>query len=81
MLFDSNRWNRPFRYIKNNKFDRAVRNEMSQYFFDICQSDGKERICFTYPPSVSIFLEMLKRRISPYTLEKSSSNKLYRDSA
>nr|YP_010454954.1 hypothetical chloroplast RF1 [Vitex parviflora]UUA03790.1 hypothetical chloroplast RF1 [Vitex parviflora] len=77
LLFDSKRWNRPFRYIKNNHFDRAVRNEMSQYFFDICQSDGKERISFTYPPSLSIFLEMMKRRISSPTLEKFSSNELY----
>nr|YP_010935973.1 hypothetical protein RF1 [Lindernia mollis]WKW54426.1 hypothetical protein RF1 [Lindernia mollis] len=77
LLFDSKRWNRPFRYIKTNQFEKAVRNEMSQYFFDICQSDGKERISFTYPPSLSIFLEMIKRRISPPTLEKSSSTELY----
>nr|YP_010936321.1 hypothetical protein RF1 [Yamazakia pusilla]WKW54774.1 hypothetical protein RF1 [Yamazakia pusilla] len=76
LLFDSKRWNRPFRYIKTNQFEKAVRNEMSQYFFDICQSDGKERICFTYPPSLSIFLEMIKRRISPPTLEKSLSTEL-----
>nr|UEE93721.1 hypothetical chloroplast RF19 [Catalpa fargesii f. duclouxii]UEE93976.1 hypothetical chloroplast RF19 [Catalpa fargesii]UEE94146.1 hypothetical chloroplast RF19 [Catalpa bungei]UEE93806.1 hypothetical chloroplast RF19 [Catalpa fargesii f. duclouxii]UEE93891.1 hypothetical chloroplast RF19 [Catalpa fargesii f. duclouxii] len=76
LLFDLNRWNQPFRYIKNNQFEGAVRKEMSQYFFDICQSDGKERISFTYPPSLSIFLEMIKRRISPHTLEKSSSNEL-----
>nr|USZ79674.1 hypothetical chloroplast RF19 [Nyctocalos pinnatum]USZ79685.1 hypothetical chloroplast RF19 [Nyctocalos pinnatum] len=76
LLFDLNRWNEPFRYIKNDQFEGAVRKEMSQYFFDICQSDGKERISFTYPPSLSIFLEMIKRRISPHTLEKSSSNEL-----
>nr|AVM83678.1 hypothetical chloroplast RF19 [Adenocalymma gibbosum]AVM83679.1 hypothetical chloroplast RF19 [Adenocalymma gibbosum] len=76
LLFDLNRWNRPFRYIKNNQIEGGVRKEMSQYFFDICQSDGKERISFTYPPSFSIFLEMIKRRISPHTLEKSSSNEL-----
>nr|QGX04453.1 hypothetical protein RF1 [Colquhounia coccinea var. mollis] len=77
ILFDSRRWNRPFRYIKNKRFDKAVRNEMSQYFFDICQSDGKERISFTYPPSLSIFLEMIKKRISPPTIEKFSFNELY----
>nr|YP_010544680.1 hypothetical protein RF1 [Littorella uniflora]QWL15663.1 hypothetical chloroplast RF19 [Littorella uniflora]UYG22602.1 hypothetical protein RF1 [Littorella uniflora] len=86
LLFDSNKWNRPFRYIKNEKFEQAVRNEMSQYFFDICESDGKKRICFTSPPSVSNFLEMLKRRLrSPeiwdlldvFKLENYSSNELY----
>uniref|UniRef100_UPI003002E79F hypothetical chloroplast RF1 n=1 Tax=Didymocarpus purpureobracteatus TaxID=411098 RepID=UPI003002E79F len=65
LLFDLDRWNRPFRYIKNNKFDKFIRKEMSQYFFDICQSDGKEKISFTYPPSLSIFLEMIKKRVSP----------------
>nr|YP_011015665.1 hypothetical protein RF1 [Betonica officinalis]WAS33735.1 hypothetical protein RF1 [Betonica officinalis] len=77
ILFDLNRWNRPFRYIKNKRFEKAVRNEMSQYFFDICQSDGKERISFTYPPSLSIFFEMIKKKISPPTIEKFSFNELY----
>nr|YP_010888776.1 hypothetical chloroplast RF19 [Pedicularis lyrata]WJJ68553.1 hypothetical chloroplast RF19 [Pedicularis lyrata] len=77
LLFDSKRWNRPFRYIKNTYFGGTVRNEMSQYFFHICKSDGKERISFTYPPSLSIFFEMIKRRISPPTFEKSSPNKLW----
>nr|WFD58600.1 hypothetical protein RF1 [Brandisia hancei]WFD58690.1 hypothetical protein RF1 [Brandisia hancei]WFD60667.1 hypothetical protein RF1 [Brandisia hancei x Brandisia discolor] len=85
LLFDSKRWNRPFRYIKNTHMNineskeipnGTVRNEMSQYFFDICKSDGKERISFTYLPSLSIFFEMIKKRISPPTLEKSSPNKL-----
>nr|YP_010830458.1 hypothetical protein RF1 [Lappula monocarpa]WFF50172.1 hypothetical protein RF1 [Lappula monocarpa] len=70
LLFDYNRWNRPFRYIKNNRFERAVRNQMSQYFFDTCKSDGKQRISFTYPPSLSTFLEILKKKRSLSTLEK-----------
>nr|YP_009890181.1 photosystem I assembly protein Ycf1 [Onosma fuyunensis]QKM77431.1 photosystem I assembly protein Ycf1 [Onosma fuyunensis] len=70
LLFDYNRWNRPFRYIKNNQFERAVRNQMSQYFFDTCKSDGKQRISFTYPPSLSTFLEILKIKISLLTLDK-----------
>nr|YP_010888380.1 hypothetical chloroplast RF19 [Pedicularis rhinanthoides]YP_010889012.1 hypothetical chloroplast RF19 [Pedicularis elwesii]WJJ68157.1 hypothetical chloroplast RF19 [Pedicularis rhinanthoides]WJJ68862.1 hypothetical chloroplast RF19 [Pedicularis elwesii] len=77
LLFDSKRWNRPFRYIKNTYFGGTVRNEMSQYFFNICKSDGKERISFTYPPGLSIFFEMIKRRISPPIFEKSSPNKLW----
>nr|WRW10954.1 Ycf1 protein [Gleadovia mupinensis]WRW10957.1 Ycf1 protein [Gleadovia mupinensis] len=76
LLFDLKRWNRPFRYIKNTHFDGTVRNEMSQYFFNICKSDGKERMSFTYLPSLSIFLEMIKRRISSSTFAKSSPNKL-----
>nr|YP_009582575.1 Ycf1 [Alstroemeria hybrid cultivar]QBK84197.1 Ycf1 [Alstroemeria hybrid cultivar] len=69
-LFDYKRWNRPLRYIKNGRFENAVRNEMSQYFFDICPSDGKQIISFTYPPSLSSFLEMIEGKISLYTTEK-----------
>nr|QWL17353.1 hypothetical chloroplast RF19 [Plantago lanceolata] len=75
LLFDSNQWDRPLRYIniKNDtsKKKKALRDEMSQYFFDICESDGKERICFTFPPSVSIFLETLKRSLISPAPEKS----------
>nr|YP_010893058.1 hypothetical chloroplast RF19 [Chlorophytum laxum]WJQ22934.1 hypothetical chloroplast RF19 [Chlorophytum laxum] len=76
-LFDYNRWNRPVRYIKNDRFENAVRNEMSQYFFHICPSNGKQKISFTYPPSLSTFLEMVEQKISLYTTEKTSSKDLY----
>nr|YP_010898845.1 hypothetical chloroplast RF1 [Ripogonum elseyanum]WHM50109.1 hypothetical chloroplast RF1 [Ripogonum elseyanum] len=76
-LFDYKRWNRPFRYIKNNRFENAVRNEMSQYFFYTCPSDGKQKISFTYPPSLSTFSEMIERKISLYTTEKLCHEDLY----
>ena len=62
-LFDFERWNRPLRYIKNDHFDNVVRNENSQFFFQICQSDGKERISFTYPPNLSTFLNMMEKKL------------------
>nr|YP_010275448.1 hypothetical chloroplast RF19 [Loropetalum chinense]UJV34341.1 hypothetical chloroplast RF19 [Loropetalum chinense] len=77
LLFDYKRWNRPLRYIKNNRFENAVRNEMSQYFFYTCRSDGKQRISFTYPPSLSTFWEMIQRKIFLYTTEKLSPDELY----
>nr|YP_009569082.1 hypothetical protein RF1 [Ancistrocladus tectorius]QBC66339.1 hypothetical protein RF1 [Ancistrocladus tectorius] len=67
-LFDYKRWNRPLRYIKNNRFENAVKNETSQYFFYTCQNDGKERISFTYPPSLSTFWEMIQRKKPLYTI-------------
>nr|YP_010622530.1 Ycf1 [Artemisia sublessingiana]YP_010622617.1 Ycf1 [Artemisia terrae-albae]WBF92429.1 Ycf1 [Artemisia sublessingiana]WBF92516.1 Ycf1 [Artemisia terrae-albae] len=78
-FFDYNRWNRPLRYIRkrNKKLKGSVRNEASQYFFYTCQSDGKQRISFTYPPSLSTFWEMLAKRISLSTLEKLSADELY----
>nr|YP_010317350.1 hypothetical chloroplast RF19 [Lantana camara]UNB14664.1 hypothetical chloroplast RF19 [Lantana camara] len=68
-LFDTKRWNRPLRYIENDHFTKPVQNEMSQYFFDMCQSDGKERISFTYPPSLSTFLATIKRRVDQTRLQ------------
>nr|YP_010428520.1 hypothetical chloroplast RF1 [Tetracera sarmentosa]USO20363.1 hypothetical chloroplast RF1 [Tetracera sarmentosa] len=77
ILFDYKRWNRPFRYIKNDQFEKAIRNEMSQYFFYPCQSDGKQRISFTYPLSLSTFFEMIQKKISLSTTEKVLTNELY----
>nr|WFG61304.1 Ycf1 protein [Cucurbita moschata] len=76
ILFDYKRWNRPLRYIKNNRLENAVRTEMAQYFFYTCQSDGKDRIVFTYPPSLSTFLEMIQKKISLVTTEKLFSDEL-----
>nr|UQJ77029.1 hypothetical chloroplast RF19 [Sophora sp. ND-2022] len=72
ILFDYKRFHRPLRYIKNDRFENAVRNEMSQLFFHTCQSDAKERISFTYPSSLSTFLEMMQRKTSLFTTEKLS---------
>ncbi|MGG6712836.1 UNVERIFIED_CONTAM: hypothetical protein ITH36_24745, partial [Salmonella enterica subsp. enterica serovar Weltevreden] len=66
LLFDYKRWNRPLRYKKNNRIHGDVRNEMAQYFFHIpiskSKTNLKNRISFTYPPSLSIFLEIIKKR-------------------
>nr|YP_010757060.1 hypothetical chloroplast RF1 [Triumfetta japonica]UNV38778.1 hypothetical chloroplast RF1 [Triumfetta japonica] len=79
LLFDSKRWNRPFRYIKNDRFENAIKKEMSQYFFYTCQSDGKEKISFMYPPSLGTFGEMIKKKISFFTPEKLFSDELDTD--
>nr|QVX30301.1 hypothetical chloroplast RF1 [Exostyles venusta] len=76
ILFDYKRWNRPLRYIKNDQFENVVRNEISQFFFHTCQSDGKERISFTYPPNLSTFLKMMQTKISLFTTEKISYDEL-----
>nr|YP_010514527.1 hypothetical protein Ycf1 [Coursetia rostrata]UXL86180.1 hypothetical protein Ycf1 [Coursetia rostrata] len=72
ILFDYNRWNRPFRYINNDKFENIVRNEMSQFYFHTCQSDGREKISFTYPPNLSTFLKIIERKIFLSTRDKIS---------
>nr|WGC44260.1 YCF1 [Taxillus chinensis] len=76
LFFDYKRWNYPLRYIKNYNFENAVRNEMSQYFFFFCQSDGKIKISFTYLLSLVNFLEMIQRKISLNELAF-DSNQLY----
>nr|YP_009366886.1 hypothetical chloroplast RF1 [Hydrastis canadensis]ARJ63110.1 hypothetical chloroplast RF1 [Hydrastis canadensis] len=77
LLFDYKRWNYPSRYIKNDQFENAVRNEMSQYFFYTCRSDGKSKISFTYPPSLSTFFEMIQRKMFLCTTEKLCPEELY----
>nr|YP_009513449.1 photosystem I assembly protein Ycf1 [Androsace laxa]AVK40017.1 photosystem I assembly protein Ycf1 [Androsace laxa] len=70
LIFDYNRWNRPMRYIKNNRFENAIRTEMSQYFFSTCQSYEKKKICFSFPPSLSAFWEMIQRKRPESILKK-----------
>lgn len=70
IFFDFRRWKRPLRYIKNARFENVVRNDMSQFFFDTCQNDGKERISFASPPNLSTFLQMMEKRIDSLTREK-----------
>nr|YP_010400530.1 hypothetical chloroplast RF19 [Phedimus odontophyllus]YP_010400615.1 hypothetical chloroplast RF19 [Phedimus yangshanicus]UQS79177.1 hypothetical chloroplast RF19 [Phedimus yangshanicus]UQS79262.1 hypothetical chloroplast RF19 [Phedimus odontophyllus] len=60
LLFDYKRWRRPLRYLKNNKFENSIINEMSQYIFFSCEDSEKKRISFTYPPSLKTFFEMLE---------------------
>nr|YP_010262102.1 hypothetical protein RF1 [Gentiana rubicunda]UIB41605.1 hypothetical protein RF1 [Gentiana rubicunda] len=64
LLFDHNRWNRPFRYIKKKRSEGSVRNEMAQYFFDIPKNktNVKKKVSFTYSPSLFIFLERITKR-------------------
>nr|QGQ56479.1 hypothetical protein [Cheirostylis chinensis] len=69
-FFDYQRWNRPLRYIQNDQLENALRDEMSQFYFFTCKSDGKQKISFTYPPSLSTFSEMLERKIFLYIIEK-----------
>nr|YP_009581585.1 hypothetical chloroplast RF19 [Oxygraphis glacialis]QBK49650.1 hypothetical chloroplast RF19 [Oxygraphis glacialis] len=77
LLFDYKRWNRPLRYIKNDLFENAVRTELSQYFFYTCESDGKQKISFTYPPSLSTFLEMIHQKMFLCRTGKRSYEELY----
>nr|YP_009657396.1 hypothetical chloroplast RF1 [Medicago monspeliaca]QCO74373.1 hypothetical chloroplast RF1 [Medicago monspeliaca] len=74
LLFDYRRWNRPLRYIKNDHLERVVRDENSQFFFHICESDGKERISFTYPPDLSSFLKIMEKKMDLFTGDKISYN-------
>nr|QBC67513.1 hypothetical protein RF1 [Drosophyllum lusitanicum]QBE87537.1 hypothetical chloroplast RF1 [Drosophyllum lusitanicum] len=72
LLFDYKRWNRPLRYIKNNQFENTVKNETSQYFFYTCKNDGKERVSFTYPPSLSTFWAMIQRKNPFYIMYRTN---------
>uniref|UniRef100_UPI00315CF21E hypothetical chloroplast RF19 n=1 Tax=Pseudoxandra lucida TaxID=235825 RepID=UPI00315CF21E len=66
-LFDYKQWNRPLRYIKNDNFKRPVIDEMSQYFFRICPSYGKQIITFTCSPGLSTLWKMIQRKFKCYS--------------
>nr|YP_010159110.1 hypothetical chloroplast RF19 [Cajanus crassus]QRG31389.1 hypothetical chloroplast RF19 [Cajanus crassus] len=77
ILFNYKRWNRPFRYIKNNRFENIVKNEISEFFFHTCESDGKERIFFTYPPNLSNFQKMMETKLHIFTRDRIYYEELY----
>nr|YP_010514197.1 hypothetical protein Ycf1 [Strongylodon macrobotrys]UXL85850.1 hypothetical protein Ycf1 [Strongylodon macrobotrys] len=77
ILFNFKRWNRPFRYIKNNRFENLVKNEISEFFFFTCESDGRERISLTYPPNLSTFHKMMETKIYLFTRYKISYEELF----
>nr|QNT11752.1 hypothetical chloroplast RF19 [Chamaecyparis hodginsii] len=60
IFFDSNRFNQPLRYVSIGDFilRGPVKSQVAEYFFDVCLSDGHQRISFTAPPSMSFFAKM-----------------------
>nr|YP_010918106.1 Ycf1 [Boronia ternata]WAJ48957.1 Ycf1 [Boronia ternata] len=74
LLFNYKRWTRPLRYKKNKKFENAIKNEMSHYFFYTYPNNGKERISFTYPANLSTFFEMIRKKMYFFTTEKRTSH-------
>jgi hypothetical protein len=79
-FFDYRRWNRPLRYIENSRFSNKspVKKNVSQYFFNISLSDGKQKISFTTLPSLSIFEKDLKNYLN-ISKKIILSNNLYKD--
>lgn len=79
-FFDHRRWNRPVRYVENSRFSNKspVKKNVSQYFFDISLSDGKQKISFTALPSLSIFEKDLKNYLN-ISKKSTLSNYVYKD--
>jgi len=48
--------------------------KIHSFFFHICQSDGKERMSFTYPPDLSSFLKIMGKKMDLFTRDKISYN-------
>lgn len=65
-FFDQHQFHRPLRYIENSRFSNKslIKKNVSQYFFDISLSDGKQKISFTVLPSLSIFKKELKNSLN-----------------
>lgn len=56
LFFDHRRLKRPLRYIGNGRFSTQspMKKKVSQYFFNLCLSDGKQKLSFTYLPGLAI---------------------------
>nr|YP_010464119.1 Ycf1 [Valeriana fauriei]UUL71471.1 Ycf1 [Valeriana fauriei] len=77
LLFNCQEWNRPLRYIKSTIGGSILKKEwMTQNFFETCKNDGKQRIYFSYPPSLFIFGEMIKKKLEQE--EKQQNEKINR---
>nr|YP_010463949.1 Ycf1 [Fedia cornucopiae]UUL71301.1 Ycf1 [Fedia cornucopiae] len=69
LLFNCQEWNKPFRYITRPYLKKTIsgsilkRDGMSQNFFGIGKSDGKQRLSFSYPPSLLTFWEMIENKL------------------
>nr|WIA67613.1 hypothetical chloroplast RF19 [Apopellia endiviifolia]WIA67701.1 hypothetical chloroplast RF19 [Apopellia endiviifolia]WIA67877.1 hypothetical chloroplast RF19 [Apopellia endiviifolia] len=74
LFFDYRRWNRPLRYIGNSRSSARspIKKKVSQYFFDICLSDGKQRLSFTYLPSLAIFQRSFQKCFNGFKFLTSS---------
>nr|BEI32611.1 Component of TIC complex [Weissia exserta] len=80
LFFDYRRWSRPVRYVENSRFSNKspVKKNVSQYFFDISLSDGKQKISFTALPSLSIFEKDLKNYLN-ISKKSTLSSHFYKD--
>nr|QXM16752.1 hypothetical protein RF1 [Libocedrus chevalieri] len=61
LFFEIDRFNRPLRYVSIGDYiERGpVKSQVAEYFFDVCLSDGDQKISFTALPSMSFFSKML----------------------
>nr|YP_009701099.1 hypothetical protein RF1 [Parasitaxus usta]QEQ14305.1 hypothetical protein RF1 [Parasitaxus usta] len=71
IFYDYRRWNWPLRYIEvepenivQGHFLGLLKTEVSDYFFDTCISDGRRRLCFTYPPSARFSAKMIRQKMA-----------------
>nr|YP_010464203.1 Ycf1 [Valerianella locusta]UUL71555.1 Ycf1 [Valerianella locusta] len=83
LLFNCQEWNKPFRYIRRPYLKKTIfgsilkRDGMSQFFLGTGKSDGKQRISFSYPPSLLTFWEMIEKKLEKK--EKQKNKKITRN--
>nr|QYB22041.1 hypothetical protein RF1 [Pherosphaera fitzgeraldii]BBF91055.1 hypothetical protein [Pherosphaera fitzgeraldii] len=70
LFYDYRRWNWPIRYISvdpenivQGHFLGPLKDEVTDYFFDTCISDGESRLSFTSSPSLSWSAEMIRQKL------------------
>nr|YP_009722143.1 hypothetical chloroplast RF19 [Araucaria bidwillii]ATL59094.1 hypothetical chloroplast RF19 [Araucaria bidwillii] len=71
LFYDYRRWNWPFEYIQvdpecpvQGNFFGPIKTEVSDYFFDTCISDGRERLSYTSTPGRFLSAEMIRQKLA-----------------
>lgn len=83
IAFDNTLWKRPFRLAKKNiLLDNSAtlfnnKKRFSQFFFNVCVSEGKRRLSYTYPQSLLAFQSHLEDCLDITTLCEQTDNNIY----
>lgn len=83
IAFDTTLWKRPFRLAKKNiLLDNSAtvfnnKKRFSQFFFNVCVSEGRRRLSYTYPQSLLAFQSHLEDCLHVTNLCQQTDNNIY----
>lgn len=84
VVFDTTLWKRPFRLPKKDMLDNFPplynnKKRFSQYLFEVCVSEGKRRLSYTYPQSLLAFQSHLEDCLDVTYVSQQTDNDIYHE--